>query len=101
MKQGPGERVDLGRASATSRSNRRRSLVWESWQSTQSCFATCVLGCIAGEFSWQGEQSLSLGMSRLSVVMSPRVWARWQVVHEITMAAWTNLPLVLEAWHEE
>jgi hypothetical protein len=52
---------------------------------------------MAGEFSWQAKQSFSLGINRVSVVMSPWVCARWQVVQEIAMAAWTNLPLVFEA----
>lgn len=87
----------MGRATATSRSKRARLLVWESWQSMHSCFATGVFGCIVGEFSWQAKQSFSLGINRVSVVMSPWVCARWQVVQEMAMAAWTNLPLVFEA----
>ena len=33
--------------------------------------------------------------------MSPWVFARWQMVHEIVMAECTDLPLVLSAWQTE
>ena len=46
-------------------------------------------------FSWQEKQISVFGRDNCKVVMSPWVWARWQMVHGTTMAEWTDLPRVL------
>ena len=47
------------------------------------------------DFSWQEKQISAFGRESCKVVMSPWVSARWQTVHEITIAECTDLPLVL------
>lgn len=78
----------------------RWPLLWESWQSTQDPFTTGTCCCKAADFSWQAKQICSLGIARLSVVMSPWVCATWQTVHEAAIAECTERPVICLAWQE-
>src|SRR5579864_5081395 len=43
----------------------------------------------------------SLGIIKLIVVMSPRVWTKWQTPQGPAIAECTDLPRLLSAWQEE
>ncbi len=79
------------------RTNIRRLLLCASWQSRHGL---CVTGlcCRSDQVSsWQAKHILGFGINKVRVVMSPLVRARWQTVHESSLAECTDLPLDLSA----
>jgi hypothetical protein len=48
----------------------------------------------AADSSWHAEQILDFGIDKLTVVMSPCVIRRWQIVHGESIAECTDFPVI-------